>query len=258
MKIFLSEYRHDYTTYTFGYTIYALFESTEDLNTLYQEGFLPYSGNISIPQNLYYKSRGLRVITDDFKDSSENRRVNRKVAELKIQSEVIPVGQFNEWDPFIEFANRYSNERIGELKMPLQRLKYITERTYLSHVIKFKSDEKIIGYILAIITDKIFHYWFSFYDTSFLEKGIPLGKWLMWKGIHIAKDYGCTHAYLGNGYLESALYKTRDFNAVEFYNGNAWSDDISDFQSRCTSDNSLKELDLFKLLPGQQEWLNNL
>jgi arginyl-tRNA--protein-N-Asp/Glu arginylyltransferase len=120
------------------------------------------------------------------------------------------------------------------------------------------SGENTVGYVLAVLSDKIFHYWFSFYDTKYLEQNIPLGKWMMWKGIRIAKDLGCTHAYLGNGYLETSLYKSRDFNAVEFYDGNGWNSDLKDLHHRCKSDKELQELDLFKLGDDQDKWIGEL
>ena len=258
MKIFLSEYRHDYTTYTFGYTIYAVYENRADINLLYDGGFLPYTGNISLKTDLYYKSRGVRIDLNRFKDTSENRRVDRKATPLNLKYEIIPISEFTAWATFLAFANEYSHQRIGESKMPAERLEYIINRKYLSHIVKFSSGENTVGYILAVLTDKIFHYWFSFYDTKYLEQNIPLGKWLMWKGIRIAKELGCTYAYLGNSYLESALYKSRDFNGVEFFDGNGWNSDLEALHHRCSSDKYLKDLDLFKLGDDQDNWIGGL
>lgn len=256
MKIFTSEYRHDYTTYTFGYTIYALFESGNDINELYSTGFLPYTGNLLLHHDLYYKSRGIRVDLAEFKDGSENRRVARKVLPLEINFDIIPKEKFTEWEKFFQFANEYSHERIGE-KMPMERIKYITARGYLSHIIKFYSGNNTLGYILAVINEDIFHYWFAFFDTSYLEQKIPIGKWMMWKGIKIAQELHCKYAYLGNGYNTSSQYKTRDFNGIEFYDGNAWNKDVEELNQRCHADKEFKDLDLFKLLPDQNEWLKN-
>jgi leucyl-tRNA---protein transferase len=258
MKVFLSEYRHDYTTYTFGYTIYATYDSPGDLDKLYPEGFLPYTGNPELKHELYYKSRGIRIDLAKFADSSENRRVHRKAEDLHIEYQITPVGQFEQWDQFYAFAKQYSEERIGEDKMPLQRIAYISQRKYLTHVLSFTSRGTVIGYILAIITNELFHYWFAFYDTVTLEQGIPLGKWLMWKCIHIAKDSGKQHIYLGNGYLEKSLYKTRDFKAVEYFDGNVWSSQIKDLQRLCTSDKELKLIDEFKQLQNPDDWLSKL
>lgn len=255
MKIFLSEYRHDYTTYTFGYTTYAVYESKEDVVPLYEAGFLPYTGNVNLHTDLYYKSRGIRIDLTRFKDSSENRRVDRKALSLKLNFEIIPISEFNEWTVFFDFAHQYSSQRIGDAKMPEERLEYITQRKYLSHIIKFTTYDHIAGYVLAVMSDTVFHYWFSFYDTKYLEQNIPIGKWMMWKGIRIAKELGCSHAYLGNSYLETSLYKSRDFIAVEFYDGNGWSVDLKDLHIRCKNDKELKELDSFKQGNEQDSWI---
>lgn len=255
MKLFLSEYRHDYLTYTFGYTLYAVYTQPAELNEMYSNGFLPYTGNINLQHNLYYKSRGIRVVLRGFKDSSENRRVNRKVIPLNLNVEITPVNQFVHQDDFFEFAKKYREERIGEDKMPDERIEYILSRPYLTHVLTFKTGDRVIAYILAVITDKCFHYWFSFYDTGYLEQNIPLGKWLMWKCIHIARELGLEHLYLGNGYLEKSLYKSRDFSAVEYYDGNEWSNDLKALQLLCARDNNPAPVDQFKLKENPDEWL---
>jgi hypothetical protein len=255
MKIFLSEYRHDYLTYTFGYTIYALFEKVQDLNEMYSSGFLPYTGNINLIYSLYYKSRGIRVDLHRFKDSSENRRVNRKVTPLALTTEITSLAAFSDKDAFFEFARKYREVRIGEDKMPDGRIEYILSRPYLSHILTFKKNDNIVAYVLAVITDKCFHFWFSFYETHYLDQNIPLGKWLMWKCIHLAREMGLEYLYLGNGYLEKSLYKSRDFNAVEFYNGNVWSGDLKTLQALCAADNQLTDLDQFKLNANPNEWM---
>lgn len=255
MKIFLSEYRHDYNTYTFGYTIYCVYEYRSELDEIYTKGFLPYTGDLGLKYDLFYKSRGIRIRLSDFRDSSENRRVNRKMEPLGITYEMIPVESYAAMDQFAEFARKYSEERIGEDKMPLQRINYILGRKYLTHILPFTSGGLIVGYVLAVVTDRHFHYWFSFYDTRYLDQNKPLGKWLMWKCIHIARELGKEYIYLGNGYLEKSLYKTRDFKSVEFYEGNTWSSDVKRLQQLCLSDPVLTDLDAFKLSDKRNEWI---
>ncbi len=256
MKIFFSEYRHDYTTYTFGYTIYSTYESLVDLDVLYPQGFLPYTGNLSLKHDLFYKSRGIRIDLAKFVDSSENRRVDRKAEDLQIQYELTPIEQFDQWNRFYAFAKQYSEERIGDDKMPIERIEYITHRNYLTHILTFSSKGVVIGYVLAVISLQSFHYWFGFYELQALEQGIPLGKWLMWKCIHIAKDTGKHYIYLGTGYLEKSLYKIRDFKAVEFFDGNGWSTKIKELQRLCIADQELSIRDGFKQLDDPDAWLD--
>jgi leucyl-tRNA---protein transferase len=255
MKFFLSEFRHDYSTYTFGYAIYGLYTELSDLAELYPNGFLPYTGNIELKHDVFYKSRGIRVALDRYKDGSENRRVARKAGPLHIEHKMIPIHAFTDWERFYSFSIEYSAERIGGDKMPIKRLEYIMQRKYLSHIIQFTSQSKTIAYILAILQGDSFHYWFCFYDVSYLEQGIPLGKWMMWKGIHLAKELGCRYCYLGNSYTESALYKSRDFNAVEFFDGNHWIADMDTLQSLCIQDAQPTTLDLFKQNSDPDQWL---
>ena len=95
MKIFFSENRVDYSTYTFDYAIYCLKESQSELPEVYEKGFLPYTGNLSIEGDTFYLARSLRVDLDRFEDTSENRRVNRLVEPLNIQLEVIKKEDFD-------------------------------------------------------------------------------------------------------------------------------------------------------------------
>ncbi|MGK0357470.1 MAG: arginine-tRNA-protein transferase, partial [Spirosomataceae bacterium] len=72
MKIFLSENTVDYKSYTFNYAKYCVMESIDELTDVYENGFLPYSGDLRINKEIFYLARSLRVDIDRFKDSSEN------------------------------------------------------------------------------------------------------------------------------------------------------------------------------------------
>ncbi|MDV7400299.1 hypothetical protein RZS08_53285, partial [Arthrospira platensis SPKY1] len=80
MKTFRSEFLNNYSTYTFAYAGYAVMESKEDIPLIYSKGYLPYTGNTELHYPVFYQARSLRVNTDLFEDSSENRRVERKIS----------------------------------------------------------------------------------------------------------------------------------------------------------------------------------
>ena len=247
MKIFYSEFNRDYTSYTFSYAVYALMDDPEELPAIYDLGFLPFSNDIEDDREIFYLARSLRVNTELFTDSSENRRVDRKLAPLDIRVELLDAAIFDFNDPaFRSFCLTYAAERFGQA-MPESRFDYITRRRILSHILRFTAaDGKIAGYVFCLIKKNMFHYWFSFFDLEWM-KSFPLGKWMMWKSIKWAGENKLTHIYLGTCYGEKALYKVRDFNALSFYDGQVWNEDRDLLKKWAKEDHQILPADRHKL-----------
>ncbi|MEM8526082.1 MAG: GNAT family N-acetyltransferase [Bacteroidota bacterium] len=254
MKIFFSESNNDYSSYTFNYAVYAVKESNSDLPTIYDKGFLPYSSDPSLTLETYYLARSLRVDLSNFADTSENRRVHRKMEHLDIQVKAIPKEELMNQPDFFDFCLVYAQERFSNNAMDGERLKYILARESANTVLTFTSNGKVTGYVLAIIHDNFFHYWYAFFDTSLLKE-YPIGKWIMWRSLHWAKEKGLAHVYLGTCYGKSALYKARDFRGLEFFDGMQWNNDVKLLKSLCKSDEEKKEKDRFKEMEGKNDLL---
>ena len=79
------------------------------------------------------------------------------------------------------------------------------------------------------------HYWYSFFDVAYL-KSHSLGKWMMWRTIHWAKENNLDYVYLGTCYKEKALYKVRDHKGVEFFDGVRWNEDVELLKYLCKKD----------------------
>lgn len=258
MKLFLSENTVDYGTYTFNYAVYCRKDAQEELNEIYEKGFLPYSGNLTLQDDVFYLARSLRVNLEKFEDTSENRRVNRLVEPLAISLEVFEKNAFDLDDPaFKNFCQNYINERIGDDNMSAERWNYILSRTTGTHIFQFKMENKIMGYVLGVLTNEIMHYWFAFFDTEYMRSH-SLGKWMMWRLIRWSKENGRQYAYLGTAYKASALYKIRDHKALEFFDGYGWNDDVKVLKEWCQTDTESKTADRFKTLENPNEFLKNL
>ncbi|MGR3810804.1 GNAT family N-acetyltransferase [Jiulongibacter sp. NS-SX5] len=258
MKIFFSENTVDYSSYTFSYAIYAMREGAEDLTPIYDQGFLPYTGNINLQKELFYLARSLRVDLERFVDSSENRRVCRQIEPLNVQLEVIEKSSFDlENAEFKHFCEGYITERIGTDNMSLDRWQYILDSSIGTHILKFYNEEKVLGYILASINEEMFHYWFAFFDTEYM-KSHSLGKYMMWKAIDWSKENKLKHVYLGTAYKPAALYKIRDHKGLEYWDGSQWSIDIKRLKELCKTDLEPKNADHFKLNEDPNEFLNQL
>ncbi len=234
MKIFRSESFVDYKTYTFNYATYCIKEDQSELPAIYAQGFLPYSNNVKLEEETYYLARSLRIDLSLFKESSENRRVSRKIDALNPSFEVIPAKDFNFKDPIfksycLDFAEKRFSEAISE-----ERLDYILAAKSISHIFHFKIGDKTAGYVISIIENGTLHYWFAFFDLDY--QTYALGKWMMFSVINWAFEQKMAYVYLGTCYGEKSLYKVRDFKGLSYFDGNQWDTDIKTLKSKCKSD----------------------
>lgn len=258
MKIFFSENNNDYTTYTFNYAVYALKENHAELPTIYENGFLPYSSDPSLADEIYYLARSLRVDTLQFKDTSENRRVNRKMEGLAIQLTAIPKSEFDlKNQNFLNFCLQYAKERFSNNAMNRERFTYILQRESASHLLHFQSEGQTIGYVLAVVQHDMLHYWYAFFNTELMNQ-FPIGKWMMWRSIRWAKDENIRYVYLGTCYGKHSLYKVRDFKGIAFFDGVGWNDDIDLLKTLCKTDNEIKDQDRFKETEHRQQIIARL
>ncbi|WKN31811.1 GNAT family N-acetyltransferase [Porifericola rhodea] len=249
MRTFLSEYKTDYSSYTFSYAAYCVKEAQEELPQIYDQGFLPYTGNTSLADDTFYMARSLRINLQNFKSSSENRRVDRKIEPLAIQMEVYKKEDFNlNNESFREFCSSYAEERFSGGSMEAARLQYVLDREMLTHIFKFYNEDQEFGYVFVVMEGDMLHYWFSFYDTEYMRSH-SLGKWMMWKVIDWAHEQELAHVYIGTCYKERSLYKVRDHKGAEFFDGSKWNSDISLLKTLCKSDEEEKDKDLFKSKP---------
>ena len=254
MRIFYSESKPEYTSYTFNYGIYCLKESNDELTEIYQSGFLPYSGNIKLEREVFYLARSLRVDLDRFEDSSENRRVARKMEPLGVVLEIMNKEEvLRQDDAFTEFCELYIGARIGEAMTP-DRLRYILGLSTGTHIFRFSQGDKVVGYVLAACNEEVLHYWFSFFDLDLMQTH-SLGKWMMWSVITWAKQNGRKQVYLGTVYGEKSLYKVRDHKGLTFFDGHGWNQDMKLLKEWCKSDQDRDATDRFKLAEDSNAYL---
>ena len=243
MKIFRSESFVDYSTYTFNYATYCIKEDQNEIPLIYEKGFLPYSNNIELQYETYYLARSLRVDLDRFKETSENRRVEKKINELEPVFAVIPIDQFDlQNETFFDFCLNYGKNRFSE-GLDQNRLKYILNATSLTHIFEFKINTEKVGFVTAIIENGTLHYWFSFFDLEY--QNFSLGKFMMHKVLQWAHENKLDKVYLGTCYGEKSLYKVRDFKGLSFYDGNQWNEDMKLLKEKCKSDDKFEQ-DYFK------------
>ena len=234
MKIFRSESFVDYSSYTFNYAIYCLKESQNEIPEIYNRGFLPYSNNTALDHETYYLARSLRVELVDFKTSSENRRVAKKIAHLQPEFKIIPIDNFDINDVgFQKFCMDFATKRFSEA-ISTVRLNYILNTKSISHVFEFTLEGVKVGYVISIIEKGTLHYWFAFFSLEYQE--YSLGKWIMQTVIHWAAENNLDYVYLGTCYGEKSLYKVRDFKGLSFFDGNKWNKNVKLLKVKCKTD----------------------
>ncbi len=254
MKIFYSEYQTDYTTYTFSYAVYCIKETADELPDIYARGFLPYTGDLTLTEDHFYLARSLRIDLSRFVTLSENRRVDRKIQPLAIEMSVIDRSDFDtQAASFVAFCQAYAEERFAGGSMSAERLAYVLDRELITHVFRFSSVEQTYGYVLAVVGEGMLHYWFSFYDTEYMQSH-SLGKWMMWRLIEWAQQQELDHVYIGTCYREKSLYKVRDHKGAEFFDGRRWNADTDFLKELCRSDDAPQKADMLKS-DWKDQWL---
>jgi arginyl-tRNA--protein-N-Asp/Glu arginylyltransferase len=243
MKIFRSESYVDYKTYTFNYAMYCIKEDQSEIPQIYALGFLPYSNKVDLVHDTYYLARSLRVELSQFQESSENRRVARKIEALSPSFSVIPIDEFNVDNPeFKAYCLDFATARFSD-KISMERLNYILHAKSISHVFEFVIQDKKVGYVISIIEQGTLHYWFAFFDLNLQE--YALGKWMMFSVIKWAHEQNLSYVYLGTCYGEKSLYKVRDFKGLSYFNGNVWDANMKTLKAKCKQDHAF-ETDEFK------------
>lgn len=225
MKLFFSEYQPDYSKYYFPYQVYLVKDESDNLDDIYNMGFLPSRAKL----NLFYLARSIRVNLQNFEQSSENRRVMRKVEYLKLEIKSLEEFEYNY--KIGKLGSDFYKQRFGKGVMSAFRIKWLFTQGACSHVLVYydkRKDNKIIGYCLVTKTDKLIHYAYPFYDVEYIKENAGMG--MMLKAICRAKDSKSDYIYLGTCYTESSLYKTQ-FSGVEYFNGFGWSEDIKELKN---------------------------
>ncbi len=192
------------------------------LEGLYGQGYLPYSSSKNI-QNVFYSARNARIVLPEFTLNSENRRIAKKF-DGQFNKQRVAFADFNADETFFNFVLEYFINRHGENTMPRERLELILHSELLSSCLIYKTETKVVGYVLEGGNGAMRHYWYSAYDTELAQQS--LGMWLMLDSIRDAAADGIKHYYLGTVYGPKALYKT-NFAPLEWWDGETWSRDIA-------------------------------
>lgn len=223
MKLFFSEFKADYSKYHFPYQVWLLKEEGDEVEKIYENGFLPIRSLLDV----YYLSRNIRVDLDKFEVSSENRRILKKTTDFEF--DLIPLSEFVYTPEIQKFCKNYAEQKLGKGLFPTAAIKSIFTNKIFNYVFVFKEIvlQRLIGYAVCFISRNFLQYAHAFYDLAYLPEN--LGARMMLEAILWAKRSHKKYAYLGTCYEPGALYKT-EFKGVEFFNGFRWSENLEELK----------------------------
>jgi arginyl-tRNA--protein-N-Asp/Glu arginylyltransferase len=226
MHRFLAEFVNDYSTYSFGYCEYAVPDEGEDVGAVYAAGFLPFSGDVRLREDVFYRARSLRVelarLRFDKKRRYHQRALEKEAVTLKVWDKSAFLKSADA--SFRKNAFAWLEQRFEQAYLNNERLEYVLGKPFLNTILEARVHNRTVAYALVCRWATGYHFWYSFYDSNRFPK-LSLGKWLMGRSLEWSAEEGLTHAYLGTAYGEKSAYKDQGVQPVAFHDGNAWIDD---------------------------------
>jgi len=224
VKLLFSEAEPDHAHYVYPYVVWGFLEAGETPADAFSSGFLPSSPHL----DRFYLARHLRLPLGEWKASSENRRVLRKAARLKM--DLVPKPEFD-YSPMRRASwLRFADARFGAGVMSGERLDRLMAGRVITHLLHFSdpANGEDVGTVLMYVeAPRLAYYYYAFYTLDPDLKSAGLG--MMVSAAEHFLGSGCLHLYLGTCYAEKALYKTQ-FEPLEFFNGFRWSRNMAELK----------------------------
>lgn len=221
----------DYSKYAFPYCVYCLKEENDNYSNIYSKGFLPYTNELQIEEEIYYLARSVRIelmyeiwnykqknIFNKFSKIYNNDFIK---IELHKKETYLSDKNFEDWC-ILNAKNHF---------LTVERLNYIESRPYLKEIMTISYKDDVLAY-LFIVNDNFnfIHTWYSFYDLTKNEN--DFGKWILLKAIEWSKNQGYQYFYIGTCYSKSAFYKLTLSPFTTYFNGIEWTNKVSDLKKR--------------------------
>ncbi len=198
--------------------------SETEINDLYNKGYLA----TRIKKGNFSQTRSIRIKLADFSLSSENRRILKKTENLTMQKINLPFKEYH-WQ-IGKTAKDFYETKFGKGIMSAQKVKELLTSEKNSNfntffIYKDLDTNVDTGFAICLMTNKILHYSYPFYDLNYPEKSIGLG--MMIRAINFAKENGLEYIYLGSLQRPSDTYKMQ-FEGLEWFDGKEWKKDLGE------------------------------
>jgi leucyl-tRNA---protein transferase len=177
-----------------------------------------------VDKGVMNRTRSVRVSLAEYAASSENRRILRKVENLVLTAHPLPYADYH-WS-IHKLAKDFYTTKFGEDTFSANKIKELItepEKSTFNTLLVYTIDGKAVAYCIALLTEKILHYSYPFYDQ---DSKIPsLGLGMMTKAVEWAKEKDLSHVYLGSLQRPTDTYKLQ-FTGLEWFDGTAWQKDL--------------------------------
>lgn len=218
MKYLFKENKSEYDKYIFAYQVLGLIEPNDNLDDIYNRGFLlSRSKDFDV-----YLARSLRIDLSNFTLNSENRRILSKTEDLQIEDS--PIKSFPYSYEIGKIALDYYKKKFDKNLMSAQTLKRIFQDSKFTNVLTYNN----VGYCPILETSSLIHYAYPFYNQELIGKNIGMS--MMIKAIMYAQETGKQYIYLGTVYTKESMYKLQ-FNGLEWFDGNQWNQDLDQLKT---------------------------
>ena len=187
-------------------------ENTDDIDQNYKNGFLPQRND----KNLFYFQTSCRSNLENFKLSSENRRIIRKTEEFTFEK--ITLKNFN-YD--LKTQKEIFNW-IKELEWdyPISSVKNVFKNHIFNYLYIWKDSQKnIVAYSICYFSENVSHIAYVFYNPELAHGNLPIR--LVLQVIIDSHELGLKYCYLGRFSNDNGFYK-RNMPGFEYFNNNNW------------------------------------
>jgi len=219
MKFYFSEARHNYSNYLFPYQVLLLQENENEIEKIYEMGFLPFRNH----PDLFYLSRSSRCNLSRFELSSENRRIVKKTSLFQLKK--INMVDFK-YSPRVQKSCKVWAKKRN-WKISIKSLKAIFGGKFFNSVWVWRDDNEIVGYQIIFENKKIIHTAHVFYNSDLATKDLAMR--MLIEASSWAKEEKKQYHYLGTSYGKTGFYK-RNLAGFEFFNGFRWSNNLEELK----------------------------
>jgi arginyl-tRNA--protein-N-Asp/Glu arginylyltransferase len=199
--------------------------SEETINNLYNEGYVFTRKE----RGVMYQTRSLRINLENFKLSSENRRILKKIENITLRVEQLPY-QAYDWS-IGKLGKDFYTTKFGDGTFSANKIKELLtdkEKSNFNRLFIYSLDTKPIGYCIVLETHDLIHYCYPFYDLNTDTPNLGLG--MMLQAIVWAQEHDKKYIYLGSAQRPTDTYKLQ-FEGLEWFDGNKWQTNLEELKN---------------------------
>jgi arginine-tRNA-protein transferase len=179
---------------------------------------------------LMQQTRSVRINLEQFSDSSENRRILRKMNEAGVVMQTCRL-PYADYDWTIgKLGKDFYSSKFGDGTFSANKIKSLLtepETNNFNRVLVFSAPNESgeltrVGYVICYETETMLHYSFPFYEDGIKNLGIGM----MTMAITEAKQQAQKEfVYLGSAQRPTDTYKMQ-FAGFEWFDGEGWSGNL--------------------------------